>query len=320
MQNPNQALVQMATIQASDTVLTNALGNLPAPLYTQGTQTTMQAALAQGDKNLDFETFINPCTTKTTGNTKTPLCGFSYSTTDLQKNALNYIRFVSSYATPISNLSLSSYPESQLSAEQKTTIQNSASYQTYQVQRRQLVANQSAMLSPLYSIYQRRLPIPSIHASDTALGVETPSAAQIDHYIATWRTASPIWYTQMSTAAPSVVARETLFVLAEMQKQLHQIHLDNERLIAITAINQLGMLQNAKITLGITEKQVQNQISDQIKKNAASGTTNPSSNQTNQTAQQQTQAAQLKQQSEQVQAQQKQAVQQANPNQPAPMR
>jgi hypothetical protein len=306
-QNPNEALVQMASIQASDTVIANGLGNIPAPLFSQTTQSTVKNALLLGDKNLDFENFLNPCTaTATAGSSKAPNCGLSYNNADLQKNGLNYIRFVSDYATPISNFSLSSFPDSQLSAQQKLTIQNSANYQTYQVQRRALIARQSALLSSLYYIYQKRLPIPSIHASDTALGIETPSKAQIDHYIATWRAASPTWYTQMSTAAPSAVARETLFVLAEIQKELHQIRLDNERLIAITAINQFSSLQAGKQILSITEKQVSNQISDQIKKNATNGTTN-------QTGQQQAQTSNLKQQSEEVKAAQQQAIQQANP-------
>lgn len=317
--NPNAQLIQMASIQASDTILPSTLvGGIPVPFYSQAMQSSMQAALTQGNANMDFATFFNPCAPSTAGNNSAPNCSFSYSTSDLQNFALNYIRFVSGFATPISNLSLSSYPQSQLSTQQKLMIQNTASYQTYQVQRRQLVSIQSAALSSLYQIYQRRLPIQSIHPSDTALGVDKPSAAQIEDYLANWRTSNPTWYTQMSTASPSAVSRELLFVLAEIQSELHRIHLDNERLIALTAINELTSLQTSKEALNLAEKQVQSQISEQIKKNAAQGGTTATTQTATQPPLQQAEGQRLKQQQQQIQAQQKEAAQQANPNTPAP--
>jgi hypothetical protein len=265
-QNPNAALVQMASIQAGDTVLSSTFTkSVPMPFYSSTAQSGIQNALAQGNQNLSFQSLMSP---------------LFYKDETAQNLALNYIRFVSGYAMPFSNLSLARYPESQLSVKQKLTIQNTASYQEYQVQRRQLIAQQSAALSNLYYLYSKRLPIETIHAGDTALGVETPSAAQIEHHIATWRTASPTWYTQMATVSQTNVARETLFVLAEIQTELHQIHLDNQRLIALMAIGQLTSLQTNKQILGVTERQVQDQISQVIQGNAASGTTSGSTNMT----------------------------------------
>lgn len=301
-QNPDLALTQLASIQASDTILQSTVASgVPLPYYSQAAQSSMQNALAQGNENFNFTSLITP---------------LSFNTKDLQNQALNYVRFLSGYATPISNFSLSSYPESQLSTKQKLTFQNTPAYQAYQVQRRSLVAQQSIILSNLYTLYSKRLPISTIHASDTALGVETPSAAQIEDYVATWRTASPTWYTQMATAAPSNVQRETLYVLAEIQTELHRMHQDNERMIALLASSQLQNLSNNKIALGLIEKQIRDQLDQTIKKNAQAGTTQQQA-QTPQTqaAQQQSQAQKLETRTQQArQAEGQTNTQQQNNN------
>lgn len=272
-QNPNQALTQLAAIQASDTILqSTVMSGVPLPFYSSSVQSNMQNALAQGNQNMNFASLVSP---------------LSYTTQDMQNLALNYLRFISGYAVPVSNFSLASYTESQLSTKQKLNFQNTPAYQNYQVQRRMLLAQQSAILSNLYYIYSRRLPIQTIHASDTALGVETPSAAQIEDYVATWRTSSPTWYTQMATAAPSNVARETLYVLAEMQTEIHRMHQENERIITLLATNQLQTLQNNKTALALVEKSIKDQLDQIMKQNAQAGTTQQSSQTSQGQAQQQ---------------------------------
>lgn len=259
--NPNKNLSQLTSIQASDTVLPSAtLGGLPVPFYSSAVQQNMKSALEQGDNNFNFQSLMAPS-------------NLAYSTKDLQNYALNYIHFLSGYATPVSNINLNSYSESQLSTKQKLAIQNSANYQAYMVQRRGFLSQQSASLTSLYTIYQKRLPITTIKASDTPLGTDSPSLAQIEQYNATWRTASPTWYTQMATASQTNVEREILFILAELQVQLHQLHVDNEKMLALTSVGQAGALQTGKQTLAITERQVQDTINQQLRQNAQRGTT-----------------------------------------------
>ncbi len=285
--NPNAALTQLAAIQASDTILQSTVASgVPMPFYSSAAQNNLQNSLAQGNENLNFTSLISPP-------------NLAYATSDLQTLASNYLKFVSNYAVPISNFSLSSYTQSQISTKQKLTFQNSPAYQAYQVQRRSVIAQQSAILSNLYYIYAKRLPIQSIHASDTALGVETPSAAQIDDYVATWRTSSPTWYTQMATAAPSVVARETLSVLAEMQTEIHRMHQDNERIIALLATAQIQQIQNNKIALALVEKNIRDQLNTIIEQNSKAGTTQQAGQTPqSQSAQQQGQAQKLQTQTE----------------------
>jgi hypothetical protein len=247
-ENSTANLTQLATVQASDTILPQSgLGNIPLPFFASSAQSNLQAALAQGNANFDFQSVITPLT----------------YTKDQQNFALNFIKFVSGYAFPISGLSLKTeYPD--LDTKDKIGIQRDADYQTFQVQRRQIVSAQSTILSNLYYLYSRRLPITSIKAGDTALNVENPSAHEIENYIATWRTSSPNWYAQMSTAAPTNVARETLFILAEVQTELHRIHLENERIIALLAINQLVNLPNNKALLLQSENNIRNKINAKI--------------------------------------------------------
>lgn len=259
IKNPNENLIQLSNIQAVDTVSQTGLNGLPVPFYSSAVHQNKQNALMQGNQNFNFISLISPP-------------NLQYNSSGLQNFAMNYIRFVSGWGTPVSNLNLNSIGESQLSIKQKIAIQSTANYQAYMVQRRQFLAVQSAALSTLYSLYQSRLPIPTIKAADTPLNSDNPSAAQIAQYNATWRTASPTWYTQMSSASPTNVEREMLFILAELQVELHRLHVDNERLIALTAISQLGSLQTAKQSLAISEKQVQDTINQLIRQNAQQGT------------------------------------------------
>jgi hypothetical protein len=319
---PNVKLIQLASIQASDTVVPGlTLAGVPIPFFSQATEQNKQNALAQGNKNLNFQSLITPT---------------AYTTPDQQNMALNFIHFISGYATPISNLNLSSYPESQLSMKQKIDIQNSPAYQAYAVQRRQLIAQQSAILTNLYWIYSKRIPIQSLNPSDVAAGTMPPpntttnitpnaptqthpSARQIEEFTATWRTLnqtlSPKWYTQMSVASATNVEREKLFILAEIEALLYRMHQDNERIIALMAINQVASLQTAKTTLALAEKQVQDMINGKIKGSAQKGTTAETNQppQTQLSPQQQAEASKLKaaQQSTQQQANQA-AQQQAN--------
>ncbi|MBA2654534.1 MAG: hypothetical protein H0U71_05660 [Gammaproteobacteria bacterium] len=289
-QNLGLNLTKLAAIQASDTVVPSiTLGGIPVPFYSSSVQSNMQKALIQGNENFNFTSLIGP---------------LSYSDQNSQNIALNFIHFMSGYATPVSTFNLNSFPESQLSSKQKLDIQNSANYQSFQVQRRQVLAQQSVILNNLYWMYQRRLPISTIQAGDTGLGVANPSVAQIENYNATWRASSPTWYTQMSTASETNVQREMLFVLAELQAQVHRLHQDNERMIALMTINQLSNIQASKQLLAISEKQVQDNINQLMKTNADQGTSTQSTGQVP-ADQQKVQADRLNQAKERAKAEEK---------------
>ncbi len=318
---PNATTIQLAAITASDTIVPGlTMGGVPVPFYSQDAEKNSKNKLLQGNENFNFQSLIVPNL---------------YETPEQQNNALNYIRFVSGYGTPLSSINLGSYPESQLSTAQKITIQTSGAYQAFLVQRRQLVAQQSAMLTNLYAIYARRLPIQSLNPGDVALGTlqpntttnvnnqnanKHPSAEQIQAFTATWRTANqalaPQWFTQMGVASPANVQREQLFVLAEIEALLYRLHQDNERMIALLAINQVANFQTSKQTLQLTEKNIQQLIDNEVKGNAQKGTTSPTTqNAAVQNNRQQAKGAQLKSAEQSIKQQAKQtAKQQANIN------
>lgn len=305
----NAKMTEMTSLQASDSVVPSVLvGGLPVPFYSQSVQSSMTSSLTQGNENFNYQALITPLAYSTTSATNSGTMGFT------QDNAMNFIKTISGYAIPLSTINLNTYSESQLSAKQKQDIQNSANYQQYTVQRRQLLAEQTAALTILYDIYARRQPNTNIKMTDTPIPPDpnnpnaNPSAAQIEDYIATARTNSansPTWYAQMATASPTNVNREILFVLAEIQAELHAIHLINEQQLAMNAINLLGAVQTGKTTLALQASKVQSDINDKMKGNAQAGTTQqtpPSA--TGQTPQTQQNVQQLQQVRQGSQAQQ----------------
>src|SRR3990167_895287 len=59
------------------------------------------------------------------------------------------------------------------------------------------------------------------------------SPATLAHYSATYRLENSDWKMEMGTkATPAQIGKETLFVLSEIRYELHQLHLDNERMLA----------------------------------------------------------------------------------------
>lgn len=237
----------------------NALNFLKAGLP----QTTQQQALAVNNQNFNYQSLVS----------------YPVYTGQQQQYALNYIKTVADSATPISQFSLQAQTATdkdfqglpfKYQQQVINDVQSSPTYQKYQAQRRTMIAQQSAALANLYRIYTKRLPQPSLLPGDTAIGTPAPSIQQIEDYIATWRVTNPTWYAQMSTAAPATVARETLFVLAEIEKELHNIHMDNEKLITFAAINELQSISGAKKGLAVIEPNAVQVFTDSVAKAKAS--------------------------------------------------
>lgn len=221
--------------------------------------TTQQQALAANNANFDYQSLVS----------------YPGYTQQQQAYALNYIRTVADMATPVSKFSLQDkikndkdFQTLQLRYQQQVIndVESSPKYQIYQARRRTILAQQSAGLTNLYRIYAKRIPQPSLQAGDSGLNTPAPSIQQIEDYIATWRVSNPNWYAQMSTAAPTTIARETLFVLAEIERELHNLHLDNERIITLMAINQVQSITAAKQGLVIIEPDAVQVYSDAVTK------------------------------------------------------
>lgn len=235
-----KSLGQLAAIPGTDTIY---VPSSIFPLFHQ--KQTLD--LISGDRNFNFNTLLS-----------TPI--YDDST---YAQAINFVNYTGQLYDQLP------VPQIQgMSVDQKMQLQNNPVYQKNQVDIRSFIAARSVALNNLFRIIAERTPQPNIVAlnlKDPA-GKAIQSAAQYQYYLVTRRVDNPKWYDQMSQASPSTIARETLFVLAEIQRQLYQIHQDNERLISSVSVIQLQGQQFNKSNLQINSQNVQNVVKQQQQK------------------------------------------------------
>lgn len=130
---------------------------------------------------------------------------------------------------------------------------NSDAWQNYDYNLRSSVALRSMASSSFASLIAERTPgnmvtingkaaSPSIPEVTDCEGnvIKNPSQLQIESYIANHRVCSTAWRNHINTASPATIQRETLFVLADLQSQMYQQHMDNEKmLVALTSMQAL---------------------------------------------------------------------------------
>ena len=107
-------------------------------------------------------------------------------------------------------------------------------------------AGVSVGLSSLYQMAAKRYPqtsITNLQIKDNS-GQQIQSKAQLERYLAERRVTSPDWYATMAAATPATVARETLFLLAEMRLQQYESQLQQERILATLAAIHLSANQS----------------------------------------------------------------------------
>ena len=240
--NPNPSIgASMLAFPAGDTL-------------TSGSSSQSQSVLngiygSCGDNAFNYEMFISP----SVYSKMTLPC--APNDQDISAYAKAYIQYAADLGNPISTYSLNQLvTDNTVTPDQATTISNSAEYQDFAQSRRHIVAAQSAGLSNLYYLAQLRMP-----------NSNNVSALSLSDAVAYSRTNPPTngstnWYMQMQTALPAMVARETLFVLAEMQRDMHDMRKENQRLIAVLSMMQLSTLSASKQILNVKLTQVQNKV------------------------------------------------------------
>lgn len=125
------------------------------------------------------------------------------------------------------------------------------SYRKYKMDYRSAIVARSMILNTLLRIYQERVPLTPNGKSQAAL----------DYDAATWRIdpqqrilpsdkpnvqTKLTYYEKMQTASPSIISRETLFLLAEIRYELYQLRQQNQQMVALQSLLGLQMAQMGK--------------------------------------------------------------------------
>jgi len=200
-------------------------------------------------------------------------------TPDQANAAKYYVTYLSKDYTPLTTgVDFSKFVSAMHNSKpdrQYTLLRNlmtNPTFQKYELALRSAVASQTVATNNLNYLMAERTPVKGL---GTKAGMSTADASplQVEKYQATRRVNSKQWYQQMQAATPATVQRETLFVLAELEKQNYQAHLDRERILAtLTA-------QAASSGSGATALQAQaqgvNQVLKDIEKTSQKATKMP---------------------------------------------
>ncbi len=124
-------------------------------------------------------------------------------------------------------------------------LKNSSAYQKFVVTMRSLLAIRSVTINSLNQLIAERTPLKNLGQSaglpSNTTGYPDASPLQVEAYQANHRISDPNWYTRVENSSPATVQRNILIVLAEIEHQNYEAHLDSERLLATVAA---GNLQN----------------------------------------------------------------------------
>jgi hypothetical protein len=118
----------------------------------------------------------------------------------------------------------------------------------YLVTLRTLTAMQSVALSNFNYLAKERAIIPGL-GKQIGMPEENASQLQVEKYLIDKRLNDPNWYGSMNNASHGAISRETLFIMAEMQRQLFELRMLNERLLATMTTMQMSMteLTNSRV-------------------------------------------------------------------------
>lgn len=174
------------------------------------------------------------------------------------------VAFLSGSANPIGGLTLS--PDK----DKRTTQLGLDSVKSYLVEARAATAAQSVALSNLNYLAQERLVVPGLGkdagmttfpTDGTEQTVADASQLQLEQFLVDRRVGNTSWYTNMNTASSVAIQRETLFVLAEISKQLYQQKILMERLLAEQIAMQQATAQINSTKIAYDQQSVQQTLS-----------------------------------------------------------
>lgn len=179
----------------------------------------------------------------------------------------NYIQFASGLIQPLGVFT---------PASDNTTILTNPNYISYLAQIRSYVAAMSVGVGNLYRLYAERMPITKTNqqnqttapfnalnsyglgaiaqlpANSSQLTDGSASALQVDQYSATRRFNDPNWRRGIMEASPTALAREQLYLLAEIRYEMFLSRMEMQRMTVAMSMMQLQLL-NGSARAGINQ-------------------------------------------------------------------
>lgn len=245
-----QQIGLLSRLAGDDVIDANQSGGIFSIPFTDLKDRNAQAM--KGNAMFDIESLVGPDT---------------YKNTEEINNAKNFLDQIKSYVSPPPVIRLSpkfdvpiSDPENPsrdvvtigskkpLSVKEiqklYDMLQTKPDYQDYKRIYRSVIAARSVYLDNLQYSFQKRV-----------AQVGKKSALQIRNE-QTDRRLNGNYYNEMAKASPATIARETLFVLAEINSQLNAIREQNERIIIMDSINGLNQLASSNTMLDMKAKDV----------------------------------------------------------------
>lgn len=120
-------------------------------------------------------------------------------------------------------------------------------YRNYKVTYRSQIAAKTMFLSNLIRSYQSRVEHNGV------------SVTELKHQEAT-RRLQPTYYKAMAQAEPAVIQQEILFTLAQIHNDLYELHMDSERMLAMSSLTGLQAGAISNVMLIQTVKDISKQI------------------------------------------------------------
>lgn len=253
----SEIMTEIANMPGGDSFNPFALiGFLP-----QQAQDAFQQRLMCNNNNFNFESLIAP---STYASKIIPGCGDN--PIDQGMYARNFIENVAYQANPINDFTAKQALDNKLldTPQQAASLASSDVYRDFSTARRYLVSMRSMGLSTLYSLYNQRVAIP-----DPRTG-QPFSQMGLSDQIANSRVGNPDWYDEMLKAYPAKLAREQVFILAELQHELHQLRVEQQRTMALLAVQLLNAANTNATFLNMKQEPIKAKI-DELKQAAQEG-------------------------------------------------
>lgn len=213
-----------------------------------------------GNLNFNFQSLIGP--NAYTEKAIPDICGGSKQ--QESSFAQNFILSISDMGQPVSDFSPAKALEEGMveNEQQAKELSEHKAYIEFMMQRRYIVATRSIGLSNLYYLYNQRV-------SKYTVGDKPMSQMEIYNQNATSRIGNAKWYSDMIKAYPAQLAREQVFILAEMQQELHQMNVVMQRQLATQSAQVMQAASMGTQLLQINMQKIEEAINEIKQKSAA---------------------------------------------------